>query len=198
MFTGIIAVKTKVIQAQVSATGMKLVLAKPKAWRVRVGSSIAVNGVCSTVKGLRGGLEFDYMPESLTRANLSDLRAGDIVNIERSLKVGDRLDGHIVQGHIDTVGKIISIVKAGNAYNLKISFSNKFAKFVAEKGSITVEGVSLTVVAVSSRFFVVKIIPYTWAHTNLSRKKIGDKVNLELDILAKYLAQIIYAHKGKK
>lgn len=195
MFTGIISAKSKVLKLKTSSMGMELVLMKPKNWKIKVAASVAVNGVCSTVKGLQGGMKFDYMPESLGRTNLTSLKIGDTVNLERPMGVSDTFDGHIVQGHIDAVGKIVSIVPEGNSYILKIKFPKQYTDYVVDKGSIALEGISLTVAETKADWFTVKIIPFTWEKTNLSQKKVGGLLNLEFDILAKYLVKIMYANK---
>ncbi len=165
--------------------------------KVKIGDSISVNGVCSTIKSIRlrsqkalarqGNILFEYMPESLKLTNLSFLKKGDTVNIERSMRLSDRLDGHIVLGHIDGKGEIISIKKEGNSQVFEIKVpSPQFMRFLVYKGSIAVEGISLTVAKILKNSFIVKIIPFTMEHTNLKYKKKGEEVNLEFDILAKY------------
>lgn len=155
--------------------------------KIKIGESISVNGVCSTVKKNGKIVIFEYMPESLKLSNLSLLHKGDLVNIEQSIRINDRLNGHIVLGHIDGKGKIISIRKEGNSKIFEIKIPNKiFSKFLVYKGSVAIEGISLTVAKVFENSFIVKIIPFTFENTNLKFKKAGDAVNLEFDILAKY------------
>lgn len=193
MFTGIIHKTSKVVGLNSKKDGLSLQVLN-NLGKLKLGESISVNGVCSTVKKLapwkgRVGknISFEYMPETLKLTNLSTLDKGSIVNLERSMQAGDRMSGHIVLGHVDGVGKILSIKKEGNSqvFSIKAS-SKKFMKFLVYKGSITVEGVSLTVAKVKKDFFTIKILPYTLNHTNLKFKKIYDAVNLEFDILAKY------------
>lgn len=192
MFTGIITATAKVIKKNLNKNGMVLVITQPKKWKVKIGASITVNGVCSTLKKINKGLTFEYMPESLERTSLSDLVVGNIVNLEQSMRADDRLDGHIVQGHVDTVGKIISITPEGNSYIFTIEpREKKYLKMIAEKGSIAIDGISLTVTTTGKKHFTFKIIPYTWDHTNLSNKQTGDMVNIEIDVLAKYLNQFL-------
>ncbi len=191
MFTGIISATSKVIKKNLNNNGMILTITKPKNWKVSIGASITVNGVCSTLKKTTGGLTFEYMPESLERANIGSLEVGGVVNLEQSLKASDRLDGHIVQGHVDTMGTIASLKSEGNSYIFTIQpKEKKYLGLIAEKGSIAIDGISLTVTAVTRSSFAFKIIPYTWEHTNLSTKKKGDTVNIEVDVLAKYLNQL--------
>ena len=192
MFTGIITATAKVIKKNLDKNGMVLVITQPKNWKVKIGASITVNGVCSTLKKNQKGLTFEYMPESLERTSLSDLTVGGTVNLEQSMRADDRLDGHIVQGHVDTVGKIISIIPEGNSYIFTIEpREKKYLKLIAEKGSIAIDGISLTITATGKKNFKFKIIPYTWDHTNLSSKQSGDMVNIEIDVLAKYLNQFL-------
>ncbi|MES2023326.1 MAG: riboflavin synthase [Patescibacteria group bacterium] len=185
MFTGIIQKTSKVEKVLQNKNGMYLEVLN-NLGKLKIGESIAVNGVCSTVKKVSKKMVFEYMPETLKISNLGLLKKGDIVNLERSLRYGDSLDGHIVLGHIDCVGNIISIKKEGNSKVFEIKIQNNFKKFLAYKGSVTVEGISLTIAKVLKNSFIVKIIPYTIENTNLKFKNKGDKVNLEFDILVKY------------
>jgi riboflavin synthase len=187
MFTGIIKKTAKVENIKLDKSRMFLEI-KNNLGKIKIGESISVNGVCSTVfRQSKVLAEFEYMPETLKLSNLSLLNKGDLVNIEQSMRMSDRLDGHIVLGHIDCTGKIISIKLEGNSkvFEIKIQ-EKKFMKFLVYKGSIAIEGISLTVTKVLKNSFVVKIIPYTLENTNLKYKKVGDVVNLEFDILAKY------------
>jgi riboflavin synthase len=192
MFSGIISATTKVRRLQKNRQGLRLALTKPKGWRVKIGESIAVNGVCSTVTRTRSDLQFQYMPETLKRTNLSALTAGSIVNLEQSLTLRDRISGHLVHGLVDTVGTIASVRRAGNSHILRITVTaKKFLNLVAVKAPVTLEGISLTVVDVGQNFLTVHVIPHTWQHTNLHTKRIGDGVNVEFDVLAKYLQRLI-------
>lgn len=186
MFTGIISKTAKV--KKITAKSGGLVIEIPNTLgKVKLGESITINGVCSTVKKSGVSLSFEYMPESLKLSNLSFVKKGDTVNLERSMKFGDRLDGHIVLGHIDGKGKILNIVKEGNSSIFEVEVPDKkFRKLLVYKGSVTVEGISLTVAKVSKKSFTIKVIPYTMSHTNLKEKKVKGYLNLEFDILAKY------------
>ena len=198
MFTGIIKKTSKVQNATSSENGMLLEVLN-NLGKVKSGESISINGVCSTVKKVNKNISFEYMPETLRLSNLALLEKGAIVNAERSMRFRDRLDGHIVLGHIDTKGEIASIKKEGNSkvFEIKVPKSTtpkprgakSFMKLLVYKGSIAVEGISLTVAKVLKNSFLVKIIPYTLEHTNLKYKKKGDTVNLEFDILVKYANQ---------
>lgn len=186
MFTGIISKTAKVKNIKHESGGFSLEILNSLG-KIKLGESISVNGVCSTVKKTGRSISFEYMPESLKLSNLSFLKINDTVNIERSMRLSDRLDGHIVLGHIDGKGEVLDIKKEGNSqvFEIKIPARN-FMKFLVYKGSIAVEGISLTVAKVLNNSFIVKIIPYTLEHTNLKYKKKGDFLNLEFDILAKY------------
>ncbi|MSU55652.1 MAG: riboflavin synthase [Candidatus Taylorbacteria bacterium] len=191
MFTGIIRKTTKVNSPVAQgATGLFEVI-NPKL-RVKSGDSVTVNGVCSTI--VKGGktLLFQYMPETLERTTICNIKLGEMVNLEESLRLSDRLDGHIVLGHVDTVGEIVEIKAEGNSkiFEIEPREPKRFMKFIAEKGSITLDGVSLTVVNFGAKYFTVKLIPYTLEHTAFGEKSVGGKVNIEFDILAKYLERL--------
>ena len=170
-----------------SEARMKINLGK-MAQGLQVGDSVAINGVCLTAINITKGIaEFEMVGETIKKTNLGRLESGDKVNIERSLKVGDRLEGHFVLGHVDGSGTILKINKQPNQIQLWIELPKKLTKYVAEKGSITVDGISLTVVDKIKNKFSVSIIPHTMQVTNLGLKKIGDKVNIETDVLGKYI-----------
>ena len=189
MFTGIISKTSKVKKIQSTKNGLLLEVVN-NLGKIKKGDSISVSGVCSTVKNLGKNISFEYMPETLRLSNVGLLKNGGIVNLEQSMRMSDRLDGHIVFGHIDGTGIICSIKDEGNSKVFEIKVPDKkFMKLLVYKGSIAVEGISLTVAKVSNMSFVVKIIPYTLEHTNLNLKKVGDVVNLEFDILAKYASK---------
>ena len=186
MFTGIISKTAKVKNVKHESGGLSLEILNSLG-KVKLGESISINGVCSTVKKTGKNIFFEYMPESLKLSNVGFLKKGDTVNIERSMVFSDSLDGHIVLGHIDGKGKILNIKKEGNSQVFEIKISSKsFMKFLVYKGSVAVEGISLTVAKVLKSSFLVKIIPFTLANTNLKQKKKGEFINLEFDILAKY------------
>lgn len=189
MFTGIIK-KTSKVQKIKSAKGGLYIEIFNNLEKIKSRESISINGVCSTVKKSNKNIYFEYMPETLKLSNLGFLKKGDIVNVEQSIRLNDRLDGHMVLGHIDGKGKILDIKKEGNSHVFDIKTPNKkFNKFLVYKGSIAVEGVSLTVAKILKNSFIVKIIPFTLANTNLKQKKKGDFINLEFDILAKYASR---------
>ena len=155
---------------------------------LKIGDSVAINGVCLTAINLaKGAAEFEMVGETIKRTNLGSLQSGDRVNIERSLKIGERLEGHFVLGHVDGSGTILKIKRQPNQVQLWIGIPRDLARYVAKKGSITVDGISLTVVDKTKDKFSVSIIPHTMQVTNLGFKKVGDKVNIETDVLCKYI-----------
>lgn len=192
MFTGIIKAHSTITNIEGDKDGLIITVKKPD-WEIGIGDSITVNGVCSTVKSLDNGVIFEYMPESLIKANLLELKVNDIVNLEQSLTLQHTLDGHLVSGHVDTMGTIQSIEPEGNSFVFTIEVKNAdaYMKLLAPKGSVAIDGISLTVVDVLNTTFTVKIIPFTMEETNLSDKKVGSTVNLEFDILAKYVARLL-------
>jgi len=154
---------------------------------LKTGDSVAINGVCLTAISIsKNQVEFEMIGETLKKTNLGTIKPGDKVNIERSLKVGERMEGHFVLGHIDGTGKIVKIEKLSKEIKFWIELSKDLARFVVKKGSITIDGISLTLVDVIKNKISVCIIPHTMKITNLGLKKIGDKVNIETDILGKY------------
>ncbi len=158
-----------------------------------VGQSIAVNGTCLTITTLNGNeATFDAVSETVARTNLGRLRAGDKVNLEPALKAGDVLDGHIVLGHIDALAPVLTI-ESGSADNrrLKISLPASIRHLVAEKGSVAVDGISLTVAEAGADWFTIAVIPHTWANSSLSRLSVGDGVNVEADVMARYAARLM-------
>ena len=163
---------------------------------VRAGDSVAVNGCCLTVTSrARGQLGFDLLEETRKRTNLKTLRPRDVVNLERALRAGDPLGGHFVQGHVDCVAKIRSFRKTGADHRLEIELPKRFARYAIERGSIALDGISLTIAEVRAKTLVVWIIPHTKRHTDLNRAEAGDLINVEFDILAKYVERILVARR---
>jgi len=193
MFTGLIEEVGSVIAAGAAKGGTHLKIAAPRiAKKLRRGDSVALNGCCLTVSSHRGDeLAFDLLEETTARTNLRDMQRAHLVNLERAVAAKERFGGHFVQGHVDCVSPIIAFQKKGADFRLAIEFTDEFAQYVASKGSISVNGISLTVAEVLPKSFVVWIIPYTKRHTNLDRAKAGDLVNLEFDILAKYVERML-------
>lgn len=156
------------------------------------GDSICVSGVCLTVKSIDGGSFWaDVTPETLQRTSIADMAFGARVNLERALTLSSRLGGHLVAGHVDGVGHLVSVTEVGNSKMIRIEFGAELRPFIAPKGSVALEGISLTVVSVVDNCFEVSIIPFTENNTNLRYKKVGDKLNIETDIIAKYIKELI-------
>jgi riboflavin synthase len=188
MFTGIIEATGKVESIRSEGTNLLIRLSCPFTAVLKPDQSLAHNGVCLTVTETDTAFySVTLIKETLERSNLGSLKAGDIVNLERCMQVGDRLDGHIVQGHVDQTGIIEKIENAEGSYKFSISYDQKSGHLTVPKGSITVNGVSLTVVDSNPGIFSVAIIPYTWEHTTFHQLKAGDSVNLEFDIIGKYI-----------
>ncbi len=188
MFTGIVEELGTVgsIKSGVLIVDASLVLED-----LDVKDSICVNGACLTVTGLTGkGFQVDVVPETLRRTNLGELTSGSKVNLERSLQMGGRLGGHIVQGHVDCTGEISSITADGDAYLYSFAVPSELSKYIVQKGFICVDGISLTVVDCADDEFTVTLIPYTREHTVLGTKSEGNRVNLEADIMAKYIEKL--------
>ncbi|MGH9909050.1 MAG: riboflavin synthase [Nitrososphaerales archaeon] len=159
---------------------------------LKVGDSVSINGACLTVVNLsKNKASFEMINETMKRTALGSLTLGDMVNIERSLKVGDTLDGHFVLGHVDGIGKIIDKVKQKDQTKLWVSIDKKLLKYIVSKGSIAIDGISLTVVDVNSNKISVALIPHTIAVTTLGIKKKGDLVNVEIDVLGKYARKVL-------
>lgn len=189
MFSGIVEEMGRVKAVK----GKKLLIQARKVLEeTKVGDSINLNGACLTIISVdKDGFTVELMPETLRRTNLGQLRPGDLVNLERALPYGGRIGGHLVQGHIDGIGRIISIIREGRSMTLRISTPFQLMPYIVEKGFIAVEGVSLTVVEVKDTSFTVSLVPYTIENTNLGKKKVGDLVNLEVDIVGKYVEKLL-------
>jgi riboflavin synthase len=190
VFTGIVEEVGALTSAEAADDGARLVFsARTVTEGSRVGDSIAVNGCCLTVVDIGPGWwAADAVAETLARTNLGALRGGDPVNLERPVSVGSRLGGHLVQGHVDGVGAILRA-----APDLEVGLDQRLAPYVVEKGSVTVDGISLTVVSVTADAFRVAVIPHTVEVTTIGRKAPGDPVNLEVDVIAKYTARLLRA-----
>jgi riboflavin synthase len=191
MFTGIV----REVGTVDAFDGSRLVVAAPEtAAGVALGDSVAVAGVCLTVvKAEEGRLAFDVVPETLSRTALGRLEQGDSVNLERSLRVGDPLGGHVVQGHVDAVGRVRSLEPEEESRRVWVDAPESVVRYCLEKGSIAVDGVSLTVAALDDDGFEVALIPHTLAATTLGRLEPGDEVNLETDVLAKVVERLLAA-----
>jgi riboflavin synthase len=193
MFTGIVEELGTVYAVEYGASDAKLsIKAKKVLQGTKIGDSIAVNGVCLTVVQLRpDGFVADVMPETLRRSSLGELKFGSSVNLERAMAADGRFGGHIVSGHIDATGTISSMHREGNAVWVNISAPDNALELIVEKGSIAIDGISLTVAGVTSTEFSVSIIPHTGEETTLLKKRVGDIVNLETDIVGKYVKKLL-------
>ncbi len=195
MFTGLIEGRAKVVKLSGKDGGKELVISLPADWRVGIGESVAVDGACLTVTGVsRGEVRFDVSSETLGRTTLGVLRRGANVNVERALKVGDRLGGHFVQGHVDGVGTVSKTVPAGRRagqHTFWFEVEESLAGMIIEKGSVAIDGISLTVVEVERSSFSVAIIPHTLEVTTLGEKRVGDKVNVEVDLVGKWVKKLL-------
>ena len=191
MFTGLVESLAEVVEIVPESPGVRLVIRAPRiASEATVGDSIALNGCCLTVVTIEGErLAFQAGEETLSRTNLGELRPGDAVNVERSLKLGDQLGGHLVSGHIDAVGVVDKRSDDAEWCTMWFRVPQGLSRQMASKGSIAVDGVSLTLVDVEHDRFSVALIPHTLSLTTLGRRQVGDRVNLETDILAKYVEQ---------
>jgi riboflavin synthase len=195
VFTGLIEEVGTVIAIGSGENGNQLKIAAPRLGKkMRRGDSVAVNGCCLTLTSHNGNeLRFDLLEETIARTNLKNLQRGNSVNLERALAANERFGGHFVEGHVDCVAPIISFDKSGSDFRLEIELPDEFAHYVAAKGSIAVNGISLTVAEILPKSFVVWIIPYTKKHTDLDQVEPGDLMNLEFDILAKYVERMLRA-----
>ena len=190
MFTGIITHLGKIV----TATGSNLIIETDKELihGLSKGGSVAVNGICLTVVSLIGNsFSIDFIPETAKKTNIKYWQIGNIVNLEVPATANSLLSGHIIQGHIDTVAKLVTMAKEGNSHILKFAVSKALTKYIVEKGSIAINGISLTVIKAGKDFFTVGIIPRTWDKTMLHIIKLGDFFNIEVDILAKYVEKMI-------
>ncbi|WP_128330365.1 riboflavin synthase [Apibacter sp. HY039] len=193
MFTGIIEATGKVIDIEKQESNLLISISAPFLTELKIDQSVSHNGTCLTVIDINEECyRITAIAETLKKTNFSELKVGDIVNLERCVKVSDRLDGHIVQGHVDQIGVLESVENQDGSYLLTFVYEGD--SITVEKGSITVNGISLTVVNSQNNQFSVAIIPYTWENTNLKNLKVGNKVNLEFDIVGKYV-QKLYAYK---
>ncbi len=194
MFSGIIENKGFVVKFE-KKKDFRLVLDTNLRYKdIKKGSSVCCNGICLTViskkkKKKYTQLSFDVSQETINCSNFDVIKNGDEINIEKSLRVGDEISGHFVFGHVDDTSKLISIKKVGDSHEIKLEISKKVKKFIVKKGSVSLNGISLTVNQVKNNFIVLNIIPFTWQNTNLKGLKKGDRINLEVDMLARYVTQ---------
>ena len=193
MFTGIVRELGRVVSAEASGGGLALVVEAPETVAaLATGDSISVNGVCLTAEEVGDGrVSLHAVPETLARSTFGDLAAGDAVNLEPALRAGEPLGGHYVQGHVDAVGRIQSVEAEGDGLRVFVEAPPDVLRYLVEKGSVTVDGVSLTVAELSDDAFAVALVPHTLEATTLSALQPGRKVNLEVDVLAKYVERLL-------
>ncbi|MDR3717470.1 MAG: riboflavin synthase [Bryobacteraceae bacterium] len=193
MFTGIIEELGAVESIQVGDSGRLRIHAPLVCSDLHVGDSVSVNGVCLTAVEVRGAsFEADASPETLSRSSLSSLKRGGMVNLERALLLTSRLGGHIVQGHVDGTGQVVAAQPLGDGnWELSVRYPAELDRYLVSKGSVSVDGISLTIASIEGGVFSVAVIPHTWEHTNLRARRPGDVVNLETDILAKYVEKLL-------
>jgi riboflavin synthase len=199
MFTGIIE-ELGTIQTLTNARdGARIVVNAPSILSdAKIGDSIAVNGVCLTVVQMTAAsFVADVSAETLRRTSLKQMRVGSKINLERPMTPNARFGGHIVQGHVDAMGEFASAKQEGDGWNVRVKFPPELGKYIVEKGSITVDGISLTVAALGEDWFEIAVIPHTWKMTNLATLKRGEAVNLEVDIIAKYVERMLQPHLTK-
>ena len=200
MFTGIVRERGRVVGIDGDGAGVRLRIAAPRTAGsgIALGDSVAISGVCLTVVALDGEeLSFDAVPETLGRTVLGALEAGDEVNVEPALRAGEPLGGHVVQGHIDGLGGVRSVEAEGDGKRIWIDAPAAVLRYCVEKGSIAVDGASLTVAALDEAGFAVALIPHTLAETTLGSLDPGDAVNLEVDVLAKYVERLLPSTMGR-
>ncbi|MCE1189433.1 MAG: riboflavin synthase [Ignavibacteria bacterium] len=198
MFTGLVEEIGKLTAMQPSGSGLRCTVnAREILQDIHIGDSIAINGICQTVVAFTTqSFSFDTVAETLSKTTLGQLRTGHPVHLERALKAESRLGGHFVLGHVDTVGTITSIRSLNGSFEMRIAFPLEFSQLIVPVGSIAIDGVSLTVAELDDSSFTVAIIPHTWNSTVFSEKKSGDMVNLEFDILGKYVQRMLNPYKS--
>jgi riboflavin synthase len=200
MFTGIIEETGSVAAIEKHGSGAKMkIAARIVTQDSREGDSIAVNGVCLTAIDIKSdGFSADVSVETLDKSTLGALKIGSVVNLERAATLSTRMGGHIVQGHVDARGRFVSAVRSGDFWTVRIRFPKEMAKYLVYKGSVAVEGISLTIADLQPDHFDIAVIPKTWELTNFSRLKPGDAVNLEADIIGKYVERIMLYGKASE
>jgi riboflavin synthase len=196
MFTGIIETLGVVKDLQKENDNLQITISSLITSELKIDQSIAHNGICLTVVAINNNeYTVTAIHETILKTNLNEWKKGDLINLERAMKLGDRLDGHIVQGHVDQTGNCIAIEESNGSWYFTFEYDKNLSNITIEKGSVTVNGVSLTVVNSNTNEFSVAIIPYTFENTNFKNFKIGTKINLEFDVVGKYLSKLYALHK---
>ncbi|HZH33783.1 MAG TPA: riboflavin synthase [Pyrinomonadaceae bacterium] len=200
MFTGIIEELGKIVSLEKHAAGAKIVVsANVATGDTNDGDSVAVNGVCLTVLDVKpDSFAADVSDETLRRSTIGNLRIGSVVNLERAVTPSTRLGGHIVQGHVDATGSFAGAVPSGDFWTVRINYPKEIAAYLVYKGSISVEGISLTIAELTDEWFEIAVIPKTWQQTNLHALRKNDAVNLEADVIAKYVERILSVRENQK
>jgi len=200
MFTGIIEEIGKIEKTSPIQGGLSInIIAENILEDIKVNDSVCVDGVCLTVTKIsNSSFWIDAVGTTLEKSTFNEIRRGDIVNLERSVKLNDRLGGHLVQGHVNGVGKISELQKLGENYLLKIIFPENLGKYIIKEGSISINGISLTIADLEKNEISISIIPHTWLNTNLKFKKVNDRINIEVDILAKYVEKLLTNVNGSR
>ncbi|WP_202702320.1 riboflavin synthase [Flavobacterium sp. UGB4466] len=196
MFTGIIETLGRIHEIRKDQNNLQITVDSTITNELKIDQSVSHNGICLTVVAIKDSLyTVTAIDETILKTNIGDWKEGDIVNLERGMKLGDRLDGHIVQGHVDQTGTCIKIEEAHGSWNYTFEYDKNLSNITIEKGSITVNGVSLTVVNSKTNEFSVSIIPYTFENTNFKNFKVGTKINLEFDVVGKYISRLYAINK---
>lgn len=196
MFTGLVETVGSVVSLESKGEQARLTLELPFASELALGDSVAVNGCCLTVADLSGNVSFDLLAQTLRVTSLGELAAGSKVNLERAMQIGDRFGGHFVQGHVDATGTITRLEENGQDHILGVSIPPRIHKLCVDKGSISIDGISLTIAELRENEAVFWITPHTWDHTHLHAARVGQSVNLEADMLAKHVEKLLAARLG--
>ena len=197
MFTGIIEQTGIIHSVNKAGTNLVIWIKSPLSAGLKADQSLSHDGVCLTVEEINGGMHrVTAIGETLLKTNLGHRKAGDMVNLERCMPMNGRLDGHIVQGHVDTLATCTGITEMKGSWEYSFQFNERFASLIIEKGSVSLNGISLTIFNVTNNGFTVAIIPYTYEHTNMQQLKEGDTVNIEFDVIGKYVNRITQLQKS--
>ncbi|MDF1612190.1 riboflavin synthase [Stygiobacter electus] len=199
MFTGLIEEVGKVLSILPISNGKTLKISANKIMDdIKLGDSISINGVCLTVKQLKEkDFEVDAVGETINKTTINLLKIGSFVNLERAIKMNQRLGGHLVLGHVNDIAVIRQIRKQGENYLLSIQIPDNLTRYAINEGSIAIDGISLTIAKIIDNILVISVIPYTWQETNLHLRKVGDRLNLEVDVISKYIEKFVNEYKKK-